>query len=1390
MVTRIGATASAPAAATAFQLSSLPTHQAGDRLVLFVAGKPDTTTIPTINSGWTLVGSGTGGTGSQAADTGAVFFAVYAKDATSSAETTPTITPGGTAPSSWVTVCVCHRPAASHVWADDITTNAPWVNYVSDTATATPLTGTMPSFTSCQPTAGDAIFGVGIVPTDSVTALGAATLTATGLSGGSINTTSTNRIKNTLGNDCGLVWTGWVSFTGTATAGLATSLTLTTSSNHSGAIVMAVLREKIPDPPHSGTASGGIYWGNLVDPESSNLEGGTLGSWTTGGGAPPTLTNSSAQAHSGTHSLLATWASGGIFNQATLTGIVPTDIGVTYVASTWVYVPTGSSNVALVFGGQWASDVTVKDQWALTTKTFTATGTTTDIQLIATVGATTAGTQTWIDDTRVDISVMGAAIGYAPTLPMTGAAVGEIRWTGTAGVLNRAALIPYYAAVANRNAQQANIVFIGDSITEGAASLDWLKRFQYLLKQQVQANYPVTGVATPGLGWMATTAAFLSPGPLLTEAGAPAQLLTDYGLGLKAKAYYTGQSVTYNATVCDRIRVTYATKSSAAGQGTISIDGADVATITSVGASNAGGKIWDSGALTSASHVLAIRGINAAGSPLIVSGVEFCRGDYGKGIHTYDAGHWGLQASDFLTAGAIYGHWKDYQSIHPDLTVINLGTNNDWTNPTQMLSDLDALIALCDSNSDRGDGRGPRPILLFVPYRAWAHSLSGTEISGWTTYVAGVLARATGHVAVYDLSAYWPALAAGGGYATHVMYEDATPVHPNEFGHKLYADLLLTALAPTGGSNLHSGTGNGAIGWVGQVFGKNIGRATGTIAWVGSSTGKKYSKGQNITGTISWVGSARGANRGAPSGSIAWVGSATGSKPSHGQVLGAVGWIGSATGAKPVVSAKTGAGAGAVGWVGSATGKSIHQGLSTDSYITWKERNSTFGVSYHYSPASGAISWVGTASGSSPLVGVKSGQGLGNISWVGSATGAVQHRGSTTGTLTWTGAGFSQDIGRGTGSVAWVGNATGLKPTVAAKTGASTGAVSWVGSSTGKRLPHGASTGAVAWVGSGTGKRSPLGSGVGTLHWAGAVFGVDIGRATGAIGWVGVATGLHPAMNLSITLNELVGITDTGSVAGTAATIAEDLGLTDTVSTLVTVPILLTLAEELGLTDAGDVRNAWVTIAETVGVTESLVPLKIGVNTGSAARAITWAGSATGARTSKGAVTGTISWVGSSRGANRGGAYGSLSFVGAATGLTPAVGMHIGFTNGAVTWVGISTGARRRLGSATGTIRWIGIASASGVRVGLSTGILHWTGTAQGHLGPYVIDPWRIQHIYAESRVAVIIGEQRIMYVPAEDRTTPAYPDPRILVVAAESRVYSIPSEERVNRARALIGAS
>lgn len=235
-------TTGAPGSAASFTITN-PTHETGDRLVLFVGGKDETTTAPTIDNSWVQTMFVTGGTGSTAADTGQCFMAVYEKIATSSSETNPTVTAGATAPNSWAWICHSFRPSAGYAWRDALAASPGYIVTGADTTTGDSVLTASGTFTD-QPTTGDAIIAAGAFPTDQ----GASTAsTSTLTNGGWTNLLALayarSFIDNGLGLDMGMGTIAAQSFAGTATGATSSSLVFTSSPNHSGVTAIVALRQ-------------------------------------------------------------------------------------------------------------------------------------------------------------------------------------------------------------------------------------------------------------------------------------------------------------------------------------------------------------------------------------------------------------------------------------------------------------------------------------------------------------------------------------------------------------------------------------------------------------------------------------------------------------------------------------------------------------------------------------------------------------------------------------------------------------------------------------------------------------------------------------------------------------------------------------------------------------------------------------------------------------------------------------------------------------------------------------------------------------------------------------------------------------------------------------------
>lgn len=228
-----------------------PAHAAGDRIVTVVAGKNYDTVPPTLSNGMVQVGSGTSGSTAMGLDTGSMFWAMYAKDATSAAEAAPVLSWPSTAANTWTWVTQVLNPGGG-TWQDTIAASAPWVMALADTNNASPLGGTFGAAFPGAPVDGDAIAAWACFPTDSIGLDGSGTKVATcpGLTGGT--TSNDTRTLTADGNDSGQFTFVWTGFSGVASGAPTVAYTGSFGTNHSGSMVIAALR--LVPPPSTAAA--------------------------------------------------------------------------------------------------------------------------------------------------------------------------------------------------------------------------------------------------------------------------------------------------------------------------------------------------------------------------------------------------------------------------------------------------------------------------------------------------------------------------------------------------------------------------------------------------------------------------------------------------------------------------------------------------------------------------------------------------------------------------------------------------------------------------------------------------------------------------------------------------------------------------------------------------------------------------------------------------------------------------------------------------------------------------------------------------------------------------------------------------------------------------------
>ncbi|WP_338748585.1 SGNH/GDSL hydrolase family protein [Janibacter alittae] len=393
----------------------------------------------------------------------------------------------------------------------------------------------------------------------------------------------------------------------------------------------------------------------------------------------------------------------------------------------------------------------------------------------------------------VGLALLGVA-GCAPTGPQP---------TSTRTFDGYPVLDPWTQAVQRAGEDAANIVVLGDSVSEGTGVTDqmdnrWVDRLQRGLRERVgtpdcptrSAGYHGTSSVVP-----AEYRADSLPDPVTRGEVTP---LTDVGPGGRALQLGPGASITWQVDARS-VDVGYRTRPDG-GTLRVEIDGVAptpalaIPTATRSTAPSATDaeepiprstgerRVWSSEGLGRGRHTVTATNASESGSaaPVTVTDLTPYRGDRDRCVHVLDASRAGVMAS-FIERTPTY--LADSLSLDPDLLLVPLGFNDALrgVGPAEFGRVLDSLIEQTREQGYEG------PVLLvgwFVP--DWRD-----EIPPWSQYL-DQMAERTEHegVSFVDLSAVLPPVAT----APDGVYLDR--LHPGPRGQVLIAESLLEALAP------------------------------------------------------------------------------------------------------------------------------------------------------------------------------------------------------------------------------------------------------------------------------------------------------------------------------------------------------------------------------------------------------------------------------------------------------------------------------------------------------------------------------------------------------------------------------------------------------------------
>ena len=339
-------------------------------------------------------------------------------------------------------------------------------------------------------------------------------------------------------------------------------------------------------------------------------------------------------------------------------------------------------------------------------------------------------------------------------------------------------LIGIHSAVAHALTSTADVVVVGDSITELEA--------YYLSGLKKQANEWL------GLGDV-DPPTYRHPDPNYSGTGFDSVDGTaDTTAGLGGQAYELTASsgeaavLTFTGDACE---VVYTLQSSNGAELSIVVTDPADTTVTSTllsttdasVANKDSGNRWSSGLLGWNRYTVTCTASGASGT-VIVDGIMEHRRSLSKGIRWWNAGHNGWGTDDFVPS-AHSGTFQAVANIDPDAVVVFLGTN-DFTNglATWASSDYPTVLDELETASSTAS------LLLVAPYAAQNRSASGW--SDWAEAVrVEAASRGAGFVDLYDLMGD-----VGSSYDTYALSDDGT--HPSAKGANVIAAAVADRMLP------------------------------------------------------------------------------------------------------------------------------------------------------------------------------------------------------------------------------------------------------------------------------------------------------------------------------------------------------------------------------------------------------------------------------------------------------------------------------------------------------------------------------------------------------------------------------------------------------------------
>ena len=359
------------------------------------------------------------------------------------------------------------------------------------------------------------------------------------------------------------------------------------------------------------------------------------------------------------------------------------------------------------------------------------------------------------------------------------------------------ALTPWMSGLANRHYARCNVVCVGDSITEGQGADTDDRRWIARLRDNLRTRFQTTGLSGGGRGFLGSsnTGEVSFPWPA-TVTGSPTAAST---LGPKSQFLQlnaSGQTIDYvlTGTSADIMW----TQVPFGGTFSWAVDGGAATNVSTNGGSIADGKLTHINLGASGSHTLRLAWVS--GSSNIDGVIEF-NNDYASGIQVHDAGHYGWQTSNWVSAtnSATAGPAAAIAALSPSAIIISLGVNDQFSavTPSTFTTNITTLIAQL-----RAALPDPKPSIILNMYPPRVNQSSYTY--PWSQYVTAAWTIAdsdtdgpggTSLVSVMDFTV--GTRMPGADANDYGLWPAGDLVHPSNKGHSYIADQLASFLTPS-----------------------------------------------------------------------------------------------------------------------------------------------------------------------------------------------------------------------------------------------------------------------------------------------------------------------------------------------------------------------------------------------------------------------------------------------------------------------------------------------------------------------------------------------------------------------------------------------------------------